>query len=84
MRTLKTSLHDTGGRLAVGGDKLTADDRCADGFCGVDNFLDTRYTKGNVHGGDTGEVERLERHLRSRLADGLGTDSTDSGTYVIH
>ncbi len=36
-----------------------------------DPHLDTRHTHGDVHGGDTGEVERLEGHLGAGLTDTL-------------
>ena len=67
MRPFQSTFDNASGGFAVRGDKLAADNRRTDCFRGVDNFLDTRHTEGDVHGRDTGEVESLERHLRTRL-----------------
>ena len=77
MRLFETALDDTGGRFTIASDQLTADNGRTDGLCGIDNFFDTRYTEGNVHGRDTGEVERLQRHLCSGLTDRLCANGTD-------
>ncbi len=37
----------------------------------VENLLETRNTKGDVLGRDTGKMERVQGHLGGRLADGL-------------
>eukprot|EP00967_Tisochrysis_lutea_P146998 scaffold278485_cov33-Tisochrysis_lutea.AAC.9 len=38
----------------------------------VDDFLEPRHAKSDVLGRDTGVVERVQSHLRSGLANGLG------------
>lgn len=69
---LQTALHNTCRSLVIAGDQLATDDRRADGFRSVDNLLDTRDAQSDIHGCDTGEMESLQGHLRSRLTDGLG------------
>ena len=67
MRLLQSTLHDTSRSFVVTRDQLTADNGCTDDFGGVDNLLDTWYTKSDIHRGDAGEVESLKRHLRTGL-----------------
>ena len=67
-----------------------SDDGRRDLVCSVDDLLDPRHTKSDVHGCHTGEMERLERHLRGRLTNrlsGYGTASLtrlDLSTIVSH
>lgn len=63
--------------LARGIDKLGSDDGGGDDLGGVDDFLDSRYTEGDVHRCDTGEVESFQSHLGSRLTNRLGTNGTN-------
>lgn len=74
---LNTTFDDTRGRFAFGNLKLASDNRGTDDFGGVDDLLDTRYTQRDVHGGDTGEMESLQGHLRTGFSDGLSADSSD-------
>jgi hypothetical protein len=75
------TFDDTRCLLRVVADELGRNDRSRDGLGGVDNLLDTRHTERDVHRGDTGEMESLERHLRTGLTDRLRTDSADSRTF---
>ena len=77
MRPFQSTFDNASGGFAVRGDKLAADNRRTDCFRGVDNFLDTRHTEGDVHGSYTGEVESFQCHLGARLPDGLCTDGAD-------
>ena len=58
--------------------EFSSDDWRADDFRSVDDLLDTRHTKSDVHGGDTGKVESLQGHLRTGLTNRLGADSANS------
>ena len=44
MCSLKSALDNTGGSFVVCSNELATDDGRADGFCGIDDFLDTWYT----------------------------------------
>lgn len=77
-RSLQTALADTSGDLVLVVLQLHRDDGCADGRRGVDDLLDSRNTLRDIHGRHAGEVERLQRHLRCRLAKRLSADGSDS------
>lgn len=74
---LDPTFDDTRRRLAFGNLKLARNNRGTDDFGGIDDFLDTRYTQRDVHGGDTCEMESLQGHLCTGFSDGLGADSSD-------
>ena len=50
-------------------------DRSADVLRAVDDLFDARDTERDVHTGNPGEMEGLQRHLCARLADGLSPES---------
>lgn len=54
------------------------DGRC-DVLRPVDDLLDAGDSLRDVHGRHARKVERLERHLRAWLTDGLGADGTHRG-----
>ena len=53
-----------------------------DGFRRVDDLFDPRHAQRDVHRRHAGEVERLERHLRARLADALRRHGADGGARL--
>ncbi len=55
------------------------DDGRADLLRGIDNLFDAGYAQRDVHGCHASKVECLERHLRARLADALGSEGAHSG-----
>mmetsp|Transcript_2271 Transcript_2271/g.6883 ORF Transcript_2271/g.6883 Transcript_2271/m.6883 type:complete len:501 (-) Transcript_2271:667-2169(-) len=59
--------------------ELGLDDWRRDLLGGVDDLLDARHAERDVHRGDARKVERLERHLRARLADRLRADRSNGG-----
>lgn len=81
VRLLDTSLDDSSSSFVGTVDEFSGDDGGRDGLGGVDNLLDTRDSEGNVHGSDSGEMESLERHLRTRFSDRLSTNRSDRSSY---
>lgn len=55
------------------------DDGRGDGARGVDDLLDARHALRHAHARDARKVERLQRHLRPRLADALRAKRADRG-----
>jgi hypothetical protein len=82
VRLLDTSLDNTRSSLVCADDQFGGDDGRRDGLGGVDDLLDTRDSKGDVHRGDSGEMERLERHLSTRLSNRLSTNGSDGSSYT--
>mmetsp|Transcript_12902 Transcript_12902/g.36287 ORF Transcript_12902/g.36287 Transcript_12902/m.36287 type:complete len:406 (-) Transcript_12902:808-2025(-) len=59
-------------------------DGCANGLCAVDDLLDARDAKGDVHARNSSKVECLKRHLGARLADRLSPKGPHRGARVYH
>lgn len=76
-RSLQTTLADTSGDFVLVVLQFHRDDGCADGRSGINNLLDSRNSLCDIHRRHTGEVERLQRHLRCRLAERLSADGSD-------
>ena len=79
---LNPSLHPPG-ELGIGVvHQLRRHDGRADVLGGVDDLLDPGDSQCDVHRGDACEVECLQRHLGSRLADTLRGQRADCGTRL--
>lgn len=78
-RLLNASFDDSRSVLISGVDELSGNDRSADDFCRIDDFLDSRDTECDIHRGYTGEVECLQGHLGTRFPYRLGSYSADGG-----
>lgn len=59
-------------------DQFSRDDGRGNSLGGIDDLLDTGYTKRDVHGSDTGEMESFQRHLSTGFTNRLGTDGSYS------
>lgn len=81
MGLFQPPFNDTSRWLRICSDEFATNDWRADDLRCIYNLLDTRYTQRDVHGGNTGEMESLQGHLRSWLTNGLGTHGADSRTW---
>jgi hypothetical protein len=77
MCLLQSTFNNSCGCLRATCDKLAADDRRTDYFCRIDDLFYARHAECDVHRSHTREMERLQSHLSSRLADRLGTDGAN-------
>lgn len=57
IRLFQPSLNDPSGRLMVRVRQLGGNDGGRDELCGVDDFFDSRHSKGDAHSGYTSEME---------------------------
>jgi len=71
---LNSTLDNPCSSLVVFCYQRASDDRRANDLRSVDDFLDTRDSESDVHGGDTGEMESLQGHLGSWFTNRLGAD----------
>ena len=77
LRPLEPPLDGTCGGRVVRIAQLGFDDRRGHFTRRVDNLLDSWDAQRHVHRRDAREVERLQRHLRARLSDGLRADRSN-------
>lgn len=82
MCLLQSTFDDSRRGFGIGCDQSTAYDRRAYRLCRIDNLFDAGNTQSDVHGGDSGKMERFQGHLGPGLTDRLGTDSADSRAFI--
>lgn len=77
---LQPALDDPRGCFAVVCHKFAANDGSADGFCSIDDLLDSRDTEGYIHRCHPSKMERFQSHLCSWFSNRLRPDRTHSRT----
>mmetsp|Transcript_38256 Transcript_38256/g.90448 ORF Transcript_38256/g.90448 Transcript_38256/m.90448 type:complete len:283 (+) Transcript_38256:553-1401(+) len=81
---LDAALDDARGRLVAVVRERDLHHRRGNNLGGVDDLLNTGNAERDVHGRDTGEMERLERHLRPRFPDRLRAHRADCAAWLRH
>ena len=63
VRFLQSALDNSCGRFVIFRHEFTANDRSADDFGGIDDFLDSGDTESYIHRCHPSKVERFQSHL---------------------
>lgn len=70
-------VFDKNGTVFGGVIEVNGDDGCGNVFGVVNDLIDSGYSLGDVHAGNTSEMECFEGHLGGRLSDTLSSQSSN-------